>query len=376
MVFPSPLQEELESYQISLPDVDGGAERSGAAEGSHQEALLAEFLPWGETGSIVLATAGIVELEYASIQKGSCVFDACCRGVIEITGDDRIEFMNRISTQQFENLNIGDSTIAFVADRKGKIVGDVIVHIQETRLLIDVDIHAVEDLLSHFDEYIVMEDVVMKDCTQTTHWLWCLGPDATDIAVSNGQLMTLPKAFLGVQGKSILLDSEEVVSCWKSLIDQGIRPVGWYALNMSRVELGAAMFLIDFDQSNLPHETSLITSRVRFDKGCYLGQEIVARMESLGKPKQKLVQLQIEDDEALPIAGAQLWKDETGSGTPIGVVTSSTLSPLRSGKSAVIALVVKSCFAEGTDLYVYIGSEIYKAVVKPLINSLSDISHE
>ena len=376
MAFPSPLQEALESYQISLPEVGDGAERSGAAEGNQQEALLAEFLPWGETGCIVLATAGIVELEYASIQKGSCVFDACCRGAIEITGEDRIEFMNRISTQQFENLNVGDSTLAFVANRKGKIVGDVIVHIQEHRLMLDIDIHAVDDLLSHFDEYIVMEDVTVKDCTQSTHWLWCLGPDSVEMSVSFGQKMTLPHSFLGLQGTSILLDIDNIAPCWKSLIEDGVRPVGWYALNMSRVEQGAAMFLIDFDQSNLPHETNLISSRVRFDKGCYLGQEIVARMESLGKPKQKLVQLHIEDDEALPIAGAQLWIDESCNGTPIGVVTSSTLSPLRSGKSAVIAMVSKKCFADDTELYVYIGSEVYKVAVKPLTDAPSKVSHE
>ncbi len=376
MAFPSPLQEALESYQISLPEVGDGAERSGAAEGSHQEAMLAEFLPWGETRCIVLATAGIVELEYASIQKGSCVFDACCRGAIEITGEDRVEFMNRISTQQFENLSVGDSTLAFVADRKGKIVGDVIVHIQEHRLMLDVDIHAIEDLLRHFDEYIVMEDVTVTDCTQTTHWLWCLGPDAADLTITCGQQMSLPVGFLGVQGKSILLDSEDIVTCWQSLIEQGVRPVGWYALNMSRVEQGAAMFLIDFDQSNLPHETSLVASRVRFDKGCYLGQEIVARMESLGKPKQKLVQLHIDDDDALPIAGSQLWIDETCSGTPIGVVTSSTLSPLRSGKSAVIAMVSKKCFADDTELYVYIGSDVYKVVVKSLTDAPTEVSHE
>ena len=226
MAFPSPLQEELENYQISLPDVGNGVERSGAAKGSHQVAMLAEFLPWGEAGCVVLATAGIVELEYASIQKGSCVFDGCCRGVIEITGEDRLEFINRISTQQFENLSVGDSTLAFVANRKGKIVGDIIVHIQSHRLLIDVDIHAVEDLLSHFDEYIVMEDVEVKDCTQSAHWLWCFGPDAADLSISFGNQMMLPSAFLGVQGVVILVQEDEVVQCWNSLIEQDVRPVG------------------------------------------------------------------------------------------------------------------------------------------------------
>ena len=132
---------------------------------------------------------------------------------------------------------------------------------------------------------------------------------------------------------------------------------------MARVESGGSLFLIDFDQSNLPHETSLITSRVRFDKGCYLGQEIVARMESLGKPKQKIVNLNINDD-ALPIAGAQLWIDQSCNGTPVGVVTSSTISPKRSGKSAVIGMVSKKKYANGNELYVYVGDKVFKATIE------------
>ena len=108
---------------------------------------------------------------------------------------------------------------------------------------------------------------------------------------------------------------------WEEIVEQGSKTdIGWYALNMARVEQGVPLFMIDFDRNNLPHETSLIQSRVRFDKGCYLGQEIVARMESLGQPKRRLVQLKMQTDD-LPISGAQLWEDDSGSGTPVGVIT-------------------------------------------------------
>ena len=126
--------------------------------------------------------------------------------------------------------------------------------------------------------------------------------------------------------------------------------------------------LIDFDQNNLPHETSLIQSRVRFDKGCSLGQEIVARMESLGKPKKRLVELRMDTDE-LPVAGSQLWEDETGSGTPIGIVTSSAISPLSGGVPLLIAMVGKKHAVENATIYTYVGPEIVSATIVELHQS-------
>ncbi len=151
----------------------------------------------------------------------------------------------------------------------------------------------------------------------------------------------------------------------------GARPIGWYALNMARVERGAPMFMIDFDSNNLPHETSLVQSRVRFDKGCYLGQEIVARMESLGQPKQRLVQLKMSEDK-LPISGAQLWADETGSGTPVGVVTSSAISPLRGGVPVVIAMVSKKNAGNGSFIFMFVGQELVSAEIEELQSSCKE----
>ena len=142
-------------------------------------------------------------------------------------------------------------------------------------------------------------------------------------------------------------------------------PVGWYVINMARVEQGAPIFMIDFDSNNLPHETNLTQSRVSFTKGCYLGQEIVARMESLGQPKQRIMQLRMDSDD-LPIAGTQLWKDKTGAGTPIGVVTSSAISPLRGGVPAAIAMIGKNYAKSNTKTFMFVGSEIVSADISEL----------
>jgi len=235
MTFPSPLLQMLEDYVLDIDVQHEEVQRDGAAIGEFKTQLLSEFLPWGEQGCIVLATTGVVELEYAALLKSSVLFDATCRGTIELTGGDRLECINRLTTQQLLNLGVGESALAFVTSRKGHIIADCIVHILEDKIIIDVDVTVVEQLCDHINSYIVMEDVQVINKTQSTHWLWSLGQDSGNLKSNAGTTFNLPKDFLGIQGFTTLLSIDEVVPCWESLNSQGARPIGWYALNMARV---------------------------------------------------------------------------------------------------------------------------------------------
>src|SRR5262249_34854605 len=122
------------------------------------------------------------------------------------------------------------------------------------------------------------------------------------------------------------------------------RPIGWAAFNATRIEGGRPIFGIDFDDSILPAETGQLERAVSFTKGCYLGQEIVARMHARGQLAKQLVGIRMESD-ALPIAGAKIYdagQDE------IGGVTSSTISPVLSNASLCLGYVKKPFIAEGT----------------------------
>lgn len=368
MTIPSPLQQTLEQYEVEYTVQHEETQREGAATGQFDTQLLCEFLPWGDNGCFVLATTGIVELEYAALQKSAAIFDAACRGTIELTGEDRIECINRLTTQQLLDIKAGESRLAFITSRKGGIIADAIIHILPDKVLVDLDATVVEQVIDHLNSYIVMEDVKVQNCTQSTHWLWILGPESNTYTTNEGNTFQLPKGFLGIEGVAIATNPNNVIAMWEQFVKQGVRPTGWYALNMARVEQGVPLFMIDFDTKNLPHETSLVQSRVRFDKGCYLGQEIVARLESLGQPKRRLVQLKMQTDD-LPISGAQLWEDDSGSGTPVGVITSSAISPLRGGVPAVIAMIGKKNAVNGSNIYTFVGQEIVSAEIAELHSS-------
>ena len=141
----------------------------------------------------------------------------------------------------------------------------------------------------------------------------------------------------------------------------------------SRIEAGTPLFHVDFGSDNLPHETGILDARVSFRKGCYPGQEVVARMQSLGKPKQVLVALRIAED-ALPTAGSPVFERgaDGEAGSPVGTVTSSTLAPMLGAASVAFAMVRTAHAQPGTVLSVPAEGARATATVQPSLRFLPE----
>jgi folate-binding protein YgfZ len=109
----------------------------------------------------------------------------------------------------------------------------------------------------------------------------------------------------------------------------GLRAIGWHAYNMARIEAGTPIFLTDFGPGTLPHETGrrVLDQAVSFSKGCYPGQEVVARMQNLGHPKQVLTGIRIERD-AVPMTGAFVLDRDADDAETIGAITSAAPCPM------------------------------------------------
>jgi folate-binding protein YgfZ len=141
-----------------------------------------------------------------------------------------------------------------------------------------------------------------------------------------------------------------------------IRPIGWAAFNAARIEAGRPLFGIDFDDTVLPAETGQMARAVSFTKGCYPGQEIVARMHARNAIARQLIGLKFADD-ALPIAGAPVMDDQSNT---IGGITSSTISPMLSNTAIAIALLKRPHFNPGTVLNAPAEGALRRAVVTEL----------
>jgi folate-binding protein YgfZ len=125
---------------------------------------------------------------------------------------------------------------------------------------------------------------------------------------------------------------------------RAIRPAGWAVFNTTRIEAGRGLFGIDFDDSVLPAETGQLERAVSLTKGCYLGQEIVARMYARSQIARQVVGMRM-NDQALPMAGAPIVD---AAQNQVGIVTSSTISPVLSNAAICLGMAKKQFCAVGS----------------------------
>jgi len=366
----------------------------------------------GEAPIELVSTFGELELEYAAIRRGCALFDLPHRAVLSVRGEETMDFLNRMLTQRLDDLAPQRARRSFWLNRKGRLESDLRVIRLPDRVLLELDAHAAPKTKETLESYLIVEDVTIEDETTTRHRLSLHGPraagllaacaagervapevdeadngDASDTlpgdaltTLEEGQVATCVIAgaevlvdrqdALGVPGYELHMAADDALPVWERLCEVGLpeqtddeappkqtphrlRPAGWHAYNIARVEAGWPLFYVDFGPNTLPHETGVVHDRVSFKKGCFLGQEVVARMESRGAGKQILSAIRMEAPVATdepgrpvqPITGEAVLPGDDPEGSPIGVVTSSVVSPML-GEAPICFAQVKRTAAQ------------------------------
>lgn len=350
--------------------------------------------PYGDPqrGLLVPMAFEHVELEYAAIRKGAALVDLPQSGTIEATGADRVSFLNNLVTQELKGLEPMRSVRSFWLNRKGRIDADLRLVDDGKRLLMATDALVAGQTAEALAEFVFAEDVQLRDATELMHRLALHGPRAahalmsvadTDehVALEPGCALTVMIAgapvlveredSAGELGLVLTMLTEHARAVYGSLEQaEGVRPCGWLAYNIARIEAGWPLFQIDFTSESLPAETGVLHDRVSFTKGCYLGQEVVARMHSLGKPKQLLVSMRLAEGQQprLPGEKAEVFADADAE-KPIGTVTSSTIAPMLSATPIALAQVRTAHADAGTTLFVQAEGERVAFTVQPSLAS-------
>lgn len=375
----------------------------------HRQGELTELAAWGETEIVV--TFGEPQAEYAAVRKAAGMVDWAQRGVLELTGKDRHNFLNNLLTNQVYSkadkkpLEAGKGVYAFLLNLKGRVVCDVNVLEFADRTFLEIDRRLLADVAQLLDRYLFADQVKITNRGADLQTIAVHGPGAADVlGVVGGmdeQLSTRETTVEGRQayvwrdditrlpGYHLLLSRDDAAVVWQTLIAQHgqspelgkrkLRPAGWAMFNTLRIEAGRPMFGIDFDgqpvQSAfpgkaakdaetdspgvLPAETGLFDRAVSVTKGCYLGQEVVARMYSRQQVARKIVGIRLESD-ALPFAGELVYDEQQNQ---VGAITSSTNSPLLSGHAVCLAIVKKQFMAVGSTVQVPAEGQLRKGTV-------------
>jgi folate-binding protein YgfZ len=356
----------------------------------------AEFQDYA--GTEIVTTFGQPQAEYAAIRKGAALMDLPQRGILDVAGKDRLSFLNNLLTNQTYDkatktgMQPGTGVYAFLLNAKsGRIMTDMNVLELGERTLLEMDARLIPSIRDALEKYRFAEQVKFA-AEDAWHEIAIHGPNAAAVLAELigkpiPDLSLLASATIelfgtsvivwrddptGAPGYHLLFPKDSASDVWSKLMsfaqsthEHGktkLRPMGWAAFNAARIEGGRPMFGIDFDDTILPAETGQMSRAVSFTKGCYPGQEIVARMHARQVVAKQVVGLKFADD-ALPIAGATVADDQSNV---IGGITSSTISPMLSNVAIAIGLLKRPFFAPGTVLNVPAEGAMRKAVVTEL----------
>lgn len=300
-----------------------------------------------------------VALAAARAREGAGLF-ATPRGLISIAGRDRVRWLNGMISGDVTLLAEGperSGCYALLLTPKGGIVADLHVLFGEECLRLDVDVSATAEVIARLARYVVADDVTLEDVSAQVERLALEGPDAARLLARAGatQLEALrPDAWLatrigetpvhvaawGVSGEPAFQlyvpagGSSAVRAALAGAAARASLPfalAGPEALEVLRVEAGVPRQGLELDEDVLPAEARLTERAVSLTKGCYTGQEIVARVESRGRVNHLLVGLAFEASSALPAAGTALRDGDKRVGEVTSVALSQRCGPIGLG---------------------------------------------
>jgi folate-binding protein YgfZ len=302
-----------------------------------------------------------------ALENGVAWADRSDRARLDVAGPDRAKFLHNLTTNEVKRLSEGRGCEAFVTSPQGKTIGYVSLLAAPDRILVRSEPGGLGLALPHFQKYGVFDDVTLDDRTEGTFEHHLVGPRAPDLlaevgaevppegdlahhatSVAGKPVLVVRESPTGDPGFTVVGESADADPVKNALLDAGapmhlarLSPTQFDAL---RVEAGTPAFGRDVTEANLPQEIDRDRRAISFVKGCYLGQETVARLDALGHVNKILRGLEFDAEEP-PSPGSPL---EAG-GKAVGTVTSSALS-LRSGRAIGLAIVRVSHAEPGTEL--------------------------
>ncbi len=291
-------------------------------------------------------------------RAGAGLVDLSHRGRLAVTGPDRAGWLQGMVTADVKKLAPGQGAYACVVSPKGKLVATARVLARPDALWLDVEEAPVEAALEHLRRHLVMEDCEIAERSGETAMLGLHGPRARELLPGLAELaehaqaevtaggvraLAIGSRELGLPGVDLWLAAADAAAAWQALRAAGATPLGFDAAEILRIEAGRPRFGAELDEGTLPLEAGLERT-IAYDKGCYVGQEVIARMTYRGHANRKLTGLWI-DGEAPAAGGEALSRD----GKPAGEVRTSVVSA-RFGRPVALAYVRRESLEPGTKL--------------------------
>lgn len=264
--------------------------------------------------------------EQRAAEHGVVIVDRSNREVIAVPGEDRLSWLHTITSQHLLALGEGEHTEALVLDLRGHVEHHAALSHVDGTVWLDTEPGRAAGLLAYLNSMIFWSKVAPRDATAELAVLALLGPGADHVIAQAGELSGFVRT--APDRAELLVPRGELTSTWQQLVAAGATPAGSWAYEALRTAALRPRLGIDTDERTIPHEVGWIGPAVHLDKGCYRGQETVARVANLGRPPRRMVLLHLESPEKAPTTGDPVTAGERVVGRVGTVATHHELGPI------------------------------------------------
>lgn len=329
-------------------------------------------------GAEVVAHYGDVAREFAHLKSSAAVLDFSFRTRLVLIGADRARFLHSQGTNDINRLQPGEGSYTAFTTNKGRVLGDANVFVQADEILLDAEPGQTTPMTERLKKFIVSEDVEIVDAAPHYGMLTVQGPKAAEVIAQLELEVPLPTAnFASVKidhpvlGELYLANHPRLhtagadlfvpVASLGAVLDKLITAArsvggglaGWEAFNLARVQAGIPRWGVDMDETNLAPEACLEARAISYNKGCYVGQEILNRLRTFAEVNKRLCRLKLPGGLAgLPERGAKLLK----GGKEAGHLTSMACLP--DGEIRALGYVRKQWLAPGENFTLADGTSV------------------
>ena len=341
-------------------------------------AVLADYSGW-----LLAHHFGNPAAEYHSVRSGVGLLDRSNRALLALTGADRLSFLQGLISNDLRTLTSGQGLYGAFLTQQGKVLGDCRVLCTDDSFILDVWEPIKQKILDHLNRYLVADEVEIDDFTDRHATFSLQGPHSeallekfvakdqhpqqplshSTVFIAGVEIRIVCYSDTGENGFDLTVPITEVEDIARQFtaaaLEYSAKWVGEEARELLRIEAGIPLYGVDVTEDNLILETGL-NHAVSFNKGCYLGQEVVERIRSRGHVNKNLSGLVIEGEKAAAAGSRILSADKE-----VGRVTSSVYSPaLRS--PIALGYIHRDFQSPGTRLLVRHDPEVMNATVTQL----------
>ncbi|MGY8769733.1 MAG: CAF17-like 4Fe-4S cluster assembly/insertion protein YgfZ [Pirellulales bacterium] len=280
--------------------------------------------------------------QYDALTKSAAWGDVSYRTRIELIDEARVRFLHNMCSNQINDLEVGQGCEAFITSLQGKIVAHVVAMKQEERILLETGPNQAEAILKHLGKYAMIEDVELTDVTADTCELVVAGPQAEEtlktvfqtdlptaacqhiqVQLEDAAITLLKTPVFGEDAFSLITAAKHREIMQKALTEASIAEADASMFDTLRIEAGFPESGSDLTEDHLAQEANRTELAINFHKGCYLGQETVARIDAMGHVNKKLVLVKFSgntcpaSDSSIEHEGKEIAKVGTACFSPL-----------------------------------------------------------